>query len=99
MTLQRIVIGDDHTVVGPDGLAVEAEDSDPQPAAQQKSGGGEKTTPALQSNGKVAAENEELREKRRRLFGDKSFEIEINKWKVRDLNGLEKKLTNRTSYI
>ncbi len=83
MTLQRIVIGDDHTVVGPDGLAVvvaEAEDSNPspqQPAAQQKSGGGEKTTPAMQSNGKVAADNEELRQKRRRLSGDKSFEIEI----------------------
>ncbi len=73
MTLQRIVIADEHTVVGPDGLAVEAEDSNPspQPAAQQKSGGGEKTTPAVQSNGKIAADNEELREKRRRLFGDK----------------------------
>jgi hypothetical protein len=64
MTLQRIVIADDHTVVGPDGLAVEAEDLNPspqQPAAQQKSGGGEKTTPAVHSNGKVATENEELR--------------------------------------
>ncbi len=89
MTLQRIVIGDDHTVVGPDGLAVVVEDSNPspqQPAAQQKSGGGDKTTPVLQSNGKMAADNEELREKRRRLFGTK-------------LKVLGLKLTNGTSDI
>jgi hypothetical protein len=73
MTLQRIVIGDEHTVVGPDGLAVVAEDSNPQPAAQQKSGGGEKTTPALQSNGKAAADNEELRQKKATSFWGQKF--------------------------